>query len=315
MLAKKIYKVSIMFMQQRLAQISKRTIGAWQVAIGSITISFSSVFVGLTHAGPSIQGFYRMFLGGLALLMIAILGGQRLQAKPKTLLLCLGAGVALSLDLAFWHRSIQTIGPGLNTILGNFQVFILIIVGLLFYQEKVKARFYGVIPLLIIGLYLLIGVEWQHLGLQSHQGIIDGFITAVFYALCVIFLRHSQQQPDKLDPVANLALVSFAGALLLGLVVLAQHGKQGFIITGLHNWTYLISYALFGQVIGWQLISKGLPRIPVSQAGLLILLQPALAFMWDLTIFHRHVPVAELIGAVITLGAIYLGSVSMVKSD
>ena len=43
----------------------------------------------------------------------------------------MAAGVFFSLDLWFWHRSIIYIGPGLSTLLANFQVFILMLVGIL----------------------------------------------------------------------------------------------------------------------------------------------------------------------------------------
>jgi len=41
--------------------------------------------------------------------------------------------------------------------------------------------------------------------------------------------------------------------------------------------------------------------------GLILLLQPALAFVWDILFFGRPTRAVELVGAAITLGAIYLG--------
>jgi drug/metabolite transporter (DMT)-like permease len=67
-------------------------------------------------------------------------------------------------------------------------------------------------------------------------------------------------------------------------------------------------YAVTSQFIGWVLISRGLRETRMSLAGLILLLQPVLAYVWDLTIFARPAGVAELIGVTATLIGIGLGA-------
>ena len=55
------------------------------------------------------------------------------------------------------------------------------------------------------------------------------------------------------------------------------------------------------------MISTGLPKFPASKAGLILLLQPTCAFIWDILFFARPTGAVEGLGAAITLGAIYLG--------
>ena len=69
-----------------------------------------------------------------------------------------------------------------------------------------------------------------------------------------------------------------------------------------------MAYALFSQVIGWVLITHSLPRVRASLAGLLLLLQPALAFVWDILFFSKETTALNLIGAAVTLTAIYIGA-------
>ena len=76
----------------------------------------------------------------------------------------------------------------------------------------------------------------------------------------------------------------------------------------LQNFIWLLLYGIFGQVLGWLLISAALPKIKLTVAGFLLLLQPALAFVWDITIFQRPTPMIEIAGSCITLLAIYLSS-------
>ncbi|MGA8018288.1 MAG: hypothetical protein WCA42_05420, partial [Desulfobacterales bacterium] len=52
----------------------------------------------------------------------------------------------------------------------------------------------------------------------------------------------------------------------------------------------------------------GLTRLRSSLVGLLILLQPALSFTWDILFFHRETDLFGAVGAVLSLTAIYLGT-------
>jgi drug/metabolite transporter (DMT)-like permease len=61
-------------------------------------------------------------------------------------------------------------------------------------------------------------------------------------------------------------------------------------------------------VLGWVLISNGIHRVRASQVGLILLLQPLFAFVWDCTFFGRRFSLIEISGAVLALAAIYLGS-------
>ena len=70
----------------------------------------------------------------------------------------------------------------------------------------------------------------------------------------------------------------------------------------------LLGYAVFSQVIGWVLITGSLPRIRASLAGLLLLLQPSLAFVWDVLFFDKQTTLFNWVGAAVTLAAIHVGA-------
>ncbi len=59
--------------------------------------------------------------------------------------------------------------------------------------------------------------------------------------------------------------------------------------------------------MGWLIITRALPQIRVSLVGMILLLQPALSFVWDILFFNRDTTLVSLTGIVITLAAIYLG--------
>jgi drug/metabolite transporter (DMT)-like permease len=253
-------------------------------------------------------GFYRTFFGGIILLVIVGARGGQLWQGFSHFFLGVLCGLLLALDLFFWHISIHFIGPGLATILGNFQVFILALFGVLVLKEKPTINLLVAIPLAMLGLYSLAGIQWGDLGRNYKIGVYLGIATAVCYAAYLLVLRRLQTSDDYLSAAANLVIVSFVTAAFLGTTAWQQ--GDSFEIPDLQSLLSLSGYGLFSQVLGWVLIAKGLPQIKSSFAGLLLLLQPALAFVWDMLFFDRKTSIVGGIGAVITLAAIYLGATS-----
>jgi len=61
-------------------------------------------------------------------------------------------------------------------------------------------------------------------------------------------------------------------------------------------------------VLGWTLIVRAIPFLPVSLVGLLLLLQPSLSFVLDVVLFQRPTSGPDWVGVAISLAGIYLGS-------
>jgi drug/metabolite transporter (DMT)-like permease len=70
----------------------------------------------------------------------------------------------------------------------------------------------------------------------------------------------------------------------------------------------MAGYGITSQLMGWALITRGLRDTRMSLAGLILLLQPALAYVWDLAFFARPAGLAELLGVAATLVGIGLGA-------
>ncbi len=279
--------------------------------IGAIMISFSGVYVKWAHVGPTVSGFYRVFIGGGLLAIIAGIRGERWWVDAPYFGLQLLCGLIFALDLFFWHKSILFIGPGLATILANFQVFVLALIGVAVLGERINLKLALTIPLSVLGLFLVVGGGWHSLAREFRWGIVCGLTTALCYTGYILSLRKLQTMEKRLPPFSNLAVVSLAAAVALGLISLGQ--GEGFGVSDAATVVALVAYALFSQVVGWVLISNGLPGVRASLAGLLLLLQPSLAFIWDMLFFGMEITYGNVIGTVITLSAIYLGSTARSK--
>ena len=202
---------------------------------GAGMISFSAVFVKLAAVSPTASAFYRVSFGFCFLLALAAIRHELARPSLRQLALLIGCGLAFALDLYFWHESIHSIGPGLATLIGNFQVFFLAAFAILFFGDKPSLGFLLALPIAMVGLFFVVGIDWHKLD--------DTYKTGVYFAL---------------------------------------------------------------------LIARALPRLPTALGGLMLLLQPALSFVWDVLFFNRPTSVLNWIGVALALAAIYMGARSRV---
>jgi drug/metabolite transporter (DMT)-like permease len=279
----------------------------WQLIAGAVMISFSAVFVKLVHVPPATSAFYRMLFGGLILLGIVCWRRERIRMTPAAAAMLMLVALFFALDLTFWHRSILYVGPGLATLLANFQVFVLAVAGVLVFREYLTWFQIVSIPLAIVGLVLLVGVDWSSFSPSYRLGVMLGLLTACCYAGYILALRSARVSETAGSPFVTLMVVSLSCAAMLAFAMWPEHAS--FAIPTWHDAGWLVAYGVFGQVLGWVLISSSISKVTASQVGLVLLLQPVCAFVWDVLFFGRRFTLVEINGAVLALAAIYLGSV------
>ena len=283
------------------------------LTIGAVLISFSGVWVKVAHVAPNVSAFYRVFIGGLALLAAAMYRRELRWPGTRHLLLSLLCGLLLALDLWLYHYSIQYIGPGLGTILPNFQVFILAAAGILFLKEPVRLIYLISLPLAFVGLFMIVGVNWSQLEPTYHIGVYFGLAAAVCYAGFLLSLRRLQAAQMGTSFFYVLMMVSLTTAAFLGADVVYKRGS--FQIPDLQSVLALLSLGLLSHTVGWILITNALPKIRASLSGLILLLQPALAFVWDVLFFQRPTTPLNWLGVLIALLAIYMGMARQPATD
>ena len=278
-----------------------------EMIAGAAAISTTSVFVKLAHVGPTMSAFYRMAFGGGMLLIGLVALGRWQRVRVSDVLWLLVPGIAFAVDLMLWHRSILYVGPGLATLLGNFQVFLMALAGFLIYREKLGWHFLAGVLLAFVGLYLLVGLDWNKVGAQYQLGVILGVVTGVAYAVYMLSTRHAQRSGHvKLAPSQLLCVSSLICAAVLGIASLIE--GDSFVLPDLQSWSSLLGLAFFGQVLGWVLLTRAMPQLPASLIGLLLLLQPALSFVFDVILFARPTRTLDWIGVALSLVGIFIGS-------
>jgi drug/metabolite transporter (DMT)-like permease len=146
-------------------------------------------------------------------------------------------------------------------------------------------------------------------------GVLLGGLTAVCYSVFLLLLRYVQSD----DPTSQgesvfyyQVVMTASCSFFLGVAIAASGGS--FAIPGIASWLSLLSLGVFAQAFAWVMISNSLPKIAASRAGLILLLQPALSFIWDVLLFDRQTGMVGWAGVVVVLAAIYLGMTDRAKN-
>jgi len=274
--------------------------------IGAALISLSPVWVKLVSVSATASGFWRLAIGGVAVALYLLVTRRRVQLPARIWQVLILAAFFLALDLWFYHRSIQLIGPGLSTLLANFQVFVMAAAGFLILREPPSRLQLIAIPLALFGLALIVGIDWDGLSENYRMGIIFGLGAAVTYAAYLLSMRRSRRDSKNKVPSREIAVVSLVGAAMLGAVAVFEGNSLA--VSSSTDAVWLACYGVLSHGLGMLFITSSLPHVTTTQAGLALLLQPTLSFAWDILFFARPLSPIEMLGAAIALFAIYLGS-------
>ena len=284
--------------------------GSLSILSGAFLISFSPVFVNLVSIEPTVSGFYRMLFGSIALFIIYLIkNNENPLRKNISKFIVLGA-ILFSLDLWFWHRSIIYVGPGLSTLLANFQILILPFLALIFFNQKTQRIQIFSIFLGLLGLFLITGQSWDLAGNNYKLGVLFGLLTAISYAGYIISMKRIDYNAAvNSDPIFNLLFISLISAGLLFLFSIIE--QVPLEIKSSSELIWMICYGLFSHVLGWFFILNGLQKISAVTAGIILLTQPILSYVWDFIIFKKVILPIEYFGIV----SVLLAMIITIKSE
>jgi drug/metabolite transporter (DMT)-like permease len=279
--------------------------GAAAVA-GALCIAFSGILVRLADVSPDTAAVFRCLYALPLLALLAIRERRRLGPRTRReRWLALAAGMFFALDLAFWHRSIEAVGAGLATVLGNFQIVFVALVAWAALGERPSPMLLGAIPVALAGIVMISGVlEDGAFGDDPVAGVVFGVLTALAYTGFILILRRGNQDVRRpagplLDATATSAVVGAVIGLSLGtLDPLPGWPAQG----------WLVVLALTAQVLGWLLISVSLPRLPAAVTSVLLTIQPVGAVLLAMAILGENPSGLQLLGVALVLtGVVAVG--------
>lgn len=279
--------------------------------IGGFIFALSGVAVAYSSMDTSAVGFYRMLFGGISLAIVAIVRKLSFATNRKTFVFACLAGFALALDIYWWHKSIRMVGPGLGAILTNCQTFSMAIFAYFLFKERITVIYFFSLLVAMLGIGLISGFgaffnSNANLSSEYVWGVILGLASAVAYALCVVFIKLSQSSERPIHPIIN--MVYLCGAATVFLLVASIIEGESLAIPDSKNFFTLLAYGLVVQGVAWLMVSSAVPHIKTSIAGLILLAEPVGTYLLDLTFFSANLTWISVIGVVLTLSAVYMGS-------
>ena len=273
---------------------------------GAVLISFSPIFVSLVRINPTASAFYRVFIGGIVLTLYLLISKKRFDFNKSVWLFLFMASIFFAADLWFWHRSVIYVGPGLGTLLANMQVFIMMMAGIFLYKQiPTRVQMFSV-PFAVIGLSMIVGLDWKELKPNYQAGIIFGLLTAICYSSYLISMRQAQQSKTNIIPIREVASMSLMVSVILAFTVFFEN--ESLIISGINDYLILLMYGIGSHAIGGIMIASALVRVTTTEVGIALLLQPTLSFIWEILFFNRSFTMIESVGVVIVLYSIFLSS-------
>ncbi|CAN5605804.1 MAG: DMT family transporter [Euzebyaceae bacterium] len=274
---------------------------------GTVFIAFSGTLVRFADVSPTTAAVFRCIYALPALALLAAAERRRFGPRPAPgrKLACI-AGVCFAGDLILWHHTINAVGGGLATVLGNLQVVVVGLVAWAVLGERPSRSLFVAVPVVLAGVVLISGVAGGGAyGADPVLGVVFGVATSLCYAAFILVLRQGSTDVRRpagplLDATAVAAVVCVVAGLLLGDLVLTPSWPA-------HGW--LLTLALSSQVMGWMLISSSLPRLPAAVTSMLLLLQPIGALFLGAVLLAESPSLVQLVGCAVILAGVVVATV------
>ena len=273
--------------------------------LGACCIAFSGPLVRLADVPPSSAAVFRCLLALPVLALLARSEDRRCGALPvRTRWTAALAGVFFACDLVLWHHTIDAVGAGLATVLGNLQVLVVGVVAWWLLGEKPHAGLVASVPVLLLGVTLVSGaLGGATYGDDPRLGVLLGLATSVAYAGFLLVLRSGTRDLRRLaGPLLWASGAAAASATLLG----AALGELA--VPDARSLAWLALLAVSAQVCGWLLITSSLPRLPAALTSVLLLAQPAGALAVSAVVLGEAPTAVQLGGAAAILAGVVLAT-------
>jgi drug/metabolite transporter (DMT)-like permease len=275
--------------------------------LGALVIAFSAILVRLAEVSPSTAAFFRCAYA-LPLLGLLAWREDRLYGRRpwRERRLVWVAGVMFAADLTFWHHSIEAVGAGLATVLGNIQVVLVGVLAWVALGERPANSSLAAIPVVFAGVVLISGVVGSGAyGDDPVLGVVYGVVTAITYALFILILRHANADDRRpagplFDATLSAAVFSAIGGIAVGDIDW---------VPDLEAQAWLVLLALSSQVLGWLLISVSLPRLPAVLTSIVLMLQPVSTVFLGAILLSEAPSAVQLVGVAVVIAGVAVATV------
>lgn len=278
---------------------------------GATAIAFAGILYRWAEVSPSTGTVYRAVFGLPLLVLVALAERRRFGPLPgRARRYAAVAGVFFAGDLLFWHHTIEAVGAGLATVLGNLQVLIVGVVAWLVFGERPSRATLFALPIVLVGVVLISGlVGTGAYGEDPALGVALGVLTALCYAGYLLLIRVGGR--DLRRPAGPVAIGTAATAVVSLMAGTATGDLD--LAPPLESLVWLAILGVTAQSIGYLCISISLPRLPAVITSIILLAQPVMTVGLSMVLLGERPSVAQLAGVVLVIGGIAAATVPVAQ--
>lgn len=272
------------------------------VIFGVAAVSFSSLFVKMSHAHSFIIAFYRLFLTFLILFPLQFKSkfNEIKQTSIKNVILASASGICLAFHFITWFVSLKYTSVASSVVLVTTQPIWVVLVSYLLFSEKIcnKALLGGAIAL--VG-SIMIGASDFKVGGNALLGDILALIGALAvsgYLIIGRFLRAELSLP------LYTTVTYGSSSLAIGLVAFIS--GQKFYPYSLKEWALFFALAFICTVMGHTVFNWALKYVSASVVAIGVLGEPVGAIIWTWLFLGEKAGERQLLSAAVILLGLYL---------
>jgi len=271
------------------------------LAAGICTVGFSAIFVRWAGAPGTVTSFYRMAIAALLLTWPFLRGVRSRKNAPRLgVRTAVLGGLIFSGDLALWSTGVVLSGATNPTLLANTAPVWVGLGALIFFRERLSAKFWLGLVLAMSGAMLILGLDALSattLGL----GTLLGLIAAIFYGSYFLITQRGRESLDSLS-YTWLSTLSASLALLV-LSVLLGHPLTGYTA---FSWLNFLALGIVVQVFGWLAINYAQGYLPASIVAPSMLAQPMVTAILAVLLLGETLSLWQALGGVTVLSGVYI---------
>lgn len=267
-------------------------------------LMYASVLVKLTDVPPITVGFFRIFLALPVFFLMASWGRGdkkgffRYPLRDLGLMFC--AGVFFAGDLVFFNLALRNTSVANVNLIGSLPCFILVPLGVLFFNEKLRRGFLIGGAVTLLGVFVLIKGRGEE-SVASGYGDFQAFLSVVCYGI-FLALIYALRRRYAAKEIMLFSCIS-SSAVLFGLASLLEGFEMP---SSSHDWLIIVGIAFFGQVVGQGLFSFVMGKLSTQTSSLLLLFSPAVAALMGFFILGEKLGIYEILAIGIIVAGIYL---------
>ncbi|WP_225822370.1 DMT family transporter [Streptomyces naphthomycinicus] len=276
----------------------RETRGAVELTAAMLLSGTIGVFVVESGASPFTVVFYRCVFGALFLGAYCALRGffRNHGFTPKKLALAALGGVFIVFNWAFLFEAYGRTSISVATVVYHTQPFFVVLLGALFFKDRITGRKAGWLLVAFLGLVLVAGVSASDLSGDGAYlvGLGYALLAALFYGLSTIITKRVTGVRPHL-----VALVQ----VLLGIPLLLPFTRLGESAHLGAGWGWLAGLGLLHTGVMYALMYSAYQKLPTPKIAVLAFVYPAAALLCDWAVYGHHVTWTQALGIPLIVAA------------